>query len=119
MFCPKCGNQISDGQRFCPKCGNALESTKTENKENAGHSADIAEAVGNPAAMAGKKPAEKGKKGKKLGKRGRIILTSAGIVVFIAVIWIVVWWMNPEKRLNRKIDAVRKSGATSLDLRKR
>ena len=21
MFCPKCGNQVSDGARFCPKCG--------------------------------------------------------------------------------------------------
>ena len=24
MFCPKCGNQISEGVKFCPKCGNAL-----------------------------------------------------------------------------------------------
>ena len=116
MFCPNCDSQVSEGERFCPKCGNALEGTETENKENAGHSAGMDKTTGNPAAMAGEKPAEKGKKGKKLGKRGRLILASAGIVVFIAVIWIVVWWMNPEKRLHRKIDAVRESGATSLDL---
>ena len=92
MFCPNCGSQVSEGERFCPKCGNAMEGTKTENKENAGHSADIAEAMGNPAAMAGKKPAGEETKGKKLGKQTRIILSSAvGIVVLIAVIGIVVW----------------------------
>ena len=116
MFCPNCGSQVSEGERFCSKCGNALEGTKTGNKENTGYSAGIAEAMGNPGAMAGKKPAEKGKKEKKLGKWGWIILASVGIVVFIAIIGIVVWWMNPERRLNRKIDAARKSGATSLDL---
>ena len=116
MFCPNCGSRVSEGERFCSKCGNALEGTKTGNKENTGYSAGIAEAMGNPGAMAGKKPAEKGKKEKKLGKWGWIILASAGIVVFIAIIGIVVWWMNPERRLNRKIDAARKSGATSLDL---
>ncbi len=24
MFCPKCGNQISEGVKFCPKCGNQI-----------------------------------------------------------------------------------------------
>ena len=64
MFCPNCGSQVSEGERFCSKCGNALEGTKTGNKENTGYSAGIAEAMGNPGAMAGKKPAEKGKKGR-------------------------------------------------------
>ena len=25
MFCPECGNPLSDGQRFCPKCGTPVE----------------------------------------------------------------------------------------------
>ncbi|MBQ9003474.1 MAG: zinc ribbon domain-containing protein [Eggerthellaceae bacterium] len=26
MFCPKCGNQVSDGAKFCPKCGHNIGS---------------------------------------------------------------------------------------------
>ena len=27
MFCPECGNALSDGQKFCPKCGTPVEDT--------------------------------------------------------------------------------------------
>ena len=116
MFCPNCKSQVSEGVKSCPKCGCDLEDAKVETKENAGHSADMAETTGNSADMTGKEPTEKGKKGKKPGKRGWIILASAvGIVVFIAVIGIVVFRKSPEE-LSDKINAARQSGATSLDL---
>lgn len=31
-FCPKCGNEVSDGAAFCRECGNKIKNTTKENK---------------------------------------------------------------------------------------
>ena len=31
MFCPKCGNPVSDGAQFCANCGNPVNGTKVNN----------------------------------------------------------------------------------------
>ena len=33
MFCPKCGNQLSEGQKFCANCGNSLEEAPQTNPQ--------------------------------------------------------------------------------------
>lgn len=33
-FCPKCGQQVADGQAFCPSCGNPMASQSQPNFNN-------------------------------------------------------------------------------------
>lgn len=34
MFCPKCGNNLSDGAKFCPKCGTPLQAAGNQSNQS-------------------------------------------------------------------------------------
>lgn len=82
MFCPKCGNKVTDGEVFCGKCGAKLtdNNTTAQETESSGRQESVAaentQAVPQNAVKAGKL--------QKFAKYGRVLIVISMALLFLS-----------------------------------
>ncbi len=103
MFCPKCGNEMRDGERFCEKCGAAIEENFQPNSEKQFNVTEISEK-----AMAKMKNLKA-----KISKK-TVVIACISLAAVCAVFVGIGLYNAPEARMNREIEKGNVSDAYAI-----